>query len=184
MYMIAQEILMKRPLASIVLALAISAPAAFSQTEPRFGIGAAVTGHLPVGDLAEFTGFGFGGLGGLELGAYPGLAVTARSGYLHFPEHDDNTLSYVPLMGGLKASGVEGAVYMAFEVGAVFTKVRYDGIPLGGRDVDETNLGWNIGIGSMAGALDLRLSFNVWDAAHLSESMTIGLSVGLTAFSW
>jgi hypothetical protein len=184
MYMIAQEILMKRPLASIVLAFAISAPAAFSQTEPRFGIGAAVTGHLPVGDLAEFTGFGFGGLGGLELGAYPGLAVTARSGYLHFPEHDDNTLSYVPLMGGLKASGVEGAVYMAFEVGAVFTKVRYDGIPLGGRDVDETNLGWNIGIGSMAGALDLRLSFNVWDAAHLSESMTIGLSVGLTAFSW
>jgi hypothetical protein len=175
---------MKHGIASFALAFALSAPAAFSQTEPRFGFGIAGTGQLPVGDLAESAGLGFGGMGGIEVGAYPGLAVTARSGYIQFIEKEDNTLSYVPIMGGLKASGVQGAVYMAAEAGAVLTKVRYDGLPLGGRDVDETNVGWSVGIGSMAGALDIRLSFNVWDAAHMSESMTIGLCLGLTAFTW
>jgi hypothetical protein len=182
--MIGLEILMKHAFASLTLVLALSATAAFSQTEPRFGFGIAGTGQFPVGDLTESAGLGFGGLVGLELGAYPGLAVTARSGYIQFLEKEDNVRSYVPIMGGMKASGVEGTVYMAAEAGAVITKVRYDGLPLGGGDVDETNLGWNVGIGSMAGALDLRLSFNVWDAAHMQESMTIGLSLGVTAFSW
>lgn len=184
MYMIGQEIFMKRLLASLALAFSLSAPAAFSQTEPRFGIGIAATGQLPVGEFDESAGFGFGGLGGLEFGAYPGLAVTARSGYIQFLEKQDYARNQVPILGGLKASAVNG-LYMALEAGAVFTNYEYTGTAPGfGKIADETTPGWNVGVGSLQGPLDFRLSLNVWDAAHAMESMTIGLSVGFTAFSW
>jgi hypothetical protein len=178
---------MKRTLSAALLAASLSAAPAFSQqsmTEPtpRFGVGVAAVGALPVGDLADWAGMGFGGLAGVEVGTYPGLAVTARSGYVQHLEKEDNTVSYIPIMGGAKIS--TGAVYLAGEIGAVMIKQEYSGDNPFEDDVDETNLGWSAGVGSNAGPMDVRLSFNVLDAGHMDESMTVSLSLGFTAFSW
>jgi hypothetical protein len=164
------------------LTLTLSATAVHSQ-DGMMGIGVAVVGQFPVGDFAQSAGFGLGGMGGIEVGAIPGLAVTARSGYIQYFEKRDNTISYIPIMGGAKASAVEGAAYLAGEIGAVITRQDYSGSNILRSDVNETNLGWGLGLGSMSGPLDLRISFNVWDAGHAKESMTIGLSFGLTLWS-
>src|SRR5688572_27613545 len=118
---------MKRlPCAALLAASLIAAPA-FSQNmgDPmsRFGVGVAAVGALPVGDLADWAGMGFGGLAGIEIGAYPGVAVTARSGYVQHLEKEENTVSYIPIMGGAKLT--TGSVYLAGELGAVMIKQEY-----------------------------------------------------------
>jgi hypothetical protein len=178
---------MKRFVASSALALALFVGTAFSQyTEaPRFGVSVAGTGQLPVGDFADVAGLGYGGLAGIELGTYPGLALTARTGYIQFLEKDEFTTRYIPIMGGLKVSTADGVLYLTGEVGAVLSRVKYGGQNiLQDDEVSKTNLGWNVGLGGMAGPVDLRLSFNVWDGEHMSENMTIGLTLGFTVFSF
>jgi hypothetical protein len=177
---------MKRTLTAALLAASLTAVPALAQDMsepmPRFGIGVAAVGALPVGDLADWAGMGFGGLAGIELGAYPGVAVTARSGYVQHLEKEDNTVSYIPIMGGAKIT--TGTVYLAGEIGAVMIQQEYSGSNPFEDDVSETNLGWSAGVGSNAGPVDLRLSFNVLDAGSMDESMTISLSLGFTAFTW
>jgi hypothetical protein len=173
---------MKFRIASLGLAFALSAAPVFSGPAARFGIGLAGMGQLPIGAFSENAGPGIGGLASLEAGAYPGLAITARSGYARFAGKNDFAVRHVPVLAGLKASAVDG-LYMALEAGAVFTDYGYrsNGFAV---IADETRVGWNIGMGSMRGPLDVRLSLNVWDAAHARESTTVGLSVGVLAFPW
>jgi hypothetical protein len=60
--------------------------------ENKVGVNIAGTGQLPMGDMADVTGIGVGGLGGIEVGMYPGLALTARSGYIYHFAKSDNTV--------------------------------------------------------------------------------------------
>jgi len=144
------------------------------------GVGVAVMSEFPVGDFERTAGFGYGGMGGVEVGG-ENLHLTARSGYLMHLERRDHEIRLVPVFGGLKASAGEGSVYIAGELGPVFTRSEYVGPVLLGQNKNEENLGWSIGVGSAAGALDIRFMFNAWDARHLSRSMAIGLSFGFTA---
>jgi hypothetical protein len=167
----------------VVVALFASAARAQYSTDMRLGVGLAVTGNMPIGDFREVAGFGIGGLGGVELGAYPGLALTARSGYIKFMEKDDLTTTMIPIMGGAKITVPSTSIYFAGELGSVITKVEDAGSDLIDRGDESTNLGWSAGIGSAVGPLDLRLSYNVWDAGNMKQSTTLGLSLGLTVWS-
>ncbi len=168
---------MKKMILSMTIAVALSATTAFSQG-PGLGIGVMAVGLFPVGDYQESTSLGFGGLGGIEIGDYPGLSLTARSGYIQQLEQKNYTVAMIPILGGLKASTMEGSIYMTGEFGVVKTRTSYSGpLPLIG-DNNETNPAWGFGVGSMAGPWDLRLSFNVWDARHTYERMSLGLSLG------
>ena len=85
--------------------------------------------------------------------------------------------------GGLKLIAPGFPVYVAGEVGPVITysEAEVFGVTV---DDDETNLGWGAGVGTMAGPLDLRVSFHVWDADNMNETMTVGLSVGMSVWSF
>jgi hypothetical protein len=165
------------------LVLLLSVGAAFAQ-EPRIGVGIAGVGRMPLGDTRDVAEFGFGGLAGIEMGTYPGVAITARSGFIQHMEHDDYTVKLIPIMGGAKFNAGESGIYLAGELGAVITRLDYDGATIFDEDVDETNFGWGVGVGSMAGPIDIRISFDVWDAGRMQETMTVGLSLGFTAYSF
>ena len=162
-----------------VLAFALSTTAAFSQ-EPGFGVSVAAVGQFPAGDFERATGFGFGGLAGVEFGG-EALSITARSGYIQHLERQNRTISFIPILGGLKLSTDDRSVYLAGELGVVRTKIEDAGILA--RDANENNMGWSAGVGSMGGPFDIRFNFNVWDAAHLKETMTLGVSFGVTVWS-
>ena len=158
-------------------AVALFAAAAFSQ---QSGVAIGVSGItlFPGGKYEDRVGVGFGGLGGVEVGGSPGLSLTARSGYIRHFERDNSQVSLIPFLGGIKASGEDGVVYLAGEFGAALATTHYRG-PLALNDDDQkTNLAWGVGVGSAAGPLDLRFSFNVWDVHHPTDAMTIGLSFG------
>jgi hypothetical protein len=168
-------------------ALALCGGAMAQENRGGFAVTVAGVGQLPVGDYADVAGFGLGGMGGIEVGMNPGLALTARAGYIqHLTKDDDDDsfkVRHIPIMGGIKFTVPETPLYLAGEVGAVMTHSEVDE-PITGTDTDDvTNLGWGAGIGTMAGPLDLRATFNVWDAANMSETMAIGLSLGFTIWS-
>ncbi len=181
---------MKKFTIASMMVLALCGGSALAQERERagFGVSLAATGQLPVGDYSDVAGFGIGGLAGIELGMNPGLALTARAGYIQHLEKDGDDegnfkMRHIPIFGGIKFTVPETPVYLAAEVGAVMTRAEVDVPILGSQTDDETNLGWGAGIGTAAGPLDLRLSWHTWDAANMSESMTIGLSVGFTVWS-
>ena len=175
---------MKHVLSAALLAASLTAAPAFAQDEPmpRFGVGIAALAQMPVGDLSNWAGPGFGGLAGVEVGTYPGIAITARSGYIQHLEKENNKVSYIPILGGAKINS--GPVYLAGEIGAAITEQDNTEDSIFDEDVNETNLAWGVGVGTNAGPLDVRLSFHTWDADDMDEAMTIGLSIGFTAFSW
>ncbi len=179
---------MKRIFIAGMTMLALCGGAALAQEgRPGFGVGVAATGQLPVGDYADVAGFGIGGLAGIEMGMNPGLALTARVGYIqHLEKEEDDEnfkVRHIPILGGVKFMIPETPVYLAGEVGAVMSRAEVD-IPILGTDTEsETNLGWGVGLGTAAGPLDLRLSWHTWDAGNMAESMTIGLSLGFTVWS-
>jgi hypothetical protein len=153
------------------------ATVAFSQ-ENTFGIRVAAAGQFPSGDFDKTAGIGYGAFGGFELGGW--FALTARSGYVRYLERADHTRSFIPVFGGIKLSTEDRAIYLAGEGGVVVTRIDYSGSNVLTDDVHETNPGWGLGIGSEVGPLDLRFSLNVWDAAHMPETTSLGLSLGFT----
>ena len=151
----------------------ILAAAAFSQ----LSVSAVAVSLFPVGRYESKVGVGYGGLAGFEVGDAEGLSFTGRSGYLRHLERDHSLVSLIPILGGFKSSTRDGAIYMAGELGAALTHTRDSG-PLASGNSFKTNPAWAIGLGSAAGSLDLRFSFQVWDARHTAQSMSLGLSFG------
>lgn len=179
---------MKKLIIALSLLVPLAAGTALAQTPaPRAGIGVAAVGQMPVGDFKDVADLGFGGLAGIEVGTYPGLALTARAGYIQHLQNDDEfSVRLIPILGGVKLNVPATPLYAAGELGAAITRVRYEGadFPFIDEEESETNMAWTAGVGANLGALDLRLMFGVWDAANMSETMTIGVSLGITAFSF
>jgi hypothetical protein len=157
--------------------MALLASPALSQ-EGGLGLTASLLGVFPSGQFDKTAGPGFGGLGGLEL-SQDGFGVSVRAGYIQLGEQDDRSLSFVPVLGGVKLSTEDGAVYLAGEMGAIFTRYDFTGNGLLGEDSKATHPGWGVGLGSSPGPLDLRFSFNVWNARKMQESMSLSVSLGV-----
>jgi len=175
---------MKKLVAFGVFALVLSLGTASAQIG-QVGVGIAGVGELPIGNFADNVGIGLGGLGDIEAGMYPGLAVTARSGYLyHFQKHDLSYYHQIPIMGGLKYSVPTTPIYVAGEMGAVLVRRDFTSTTLTPAHVDNsTTFGWDAGLGSDVGPVDLRLTFNVLNASDMTNSMTVGLSIGFNIWS-
>ena len=172
---------MKTVFKSALVAMILAAGA--SAQQGGFGVGVALVGQFPAGDFENTAGFGYGGMGGIEMGG-DNIHLTARSGYLKHLEESDREIRFVPLFAGLKASTIDGGVYIAGELGPVFTHSEYVGPVLLGEDRNENNLGWGLGLGSNSGPFDIRFMFNVWDSRHVDRSMTVGISIGFMGRSY
>ena len=155
-----------------ILVLVVSIGGAFAW-RPMLILHAAVTGELPVAGFKP--GRGIGGLGTLEIGSLgAGMTATATSGYLYSLERG-NLIGFnrVPILGGFKFGGQETAAYISTELGAVLT---HSELKTGGSD-DETNLGWDIGLGKEIGPIDLRVTFNDLVVPG-PDAMSVGLTLG------
>ena len=174
---------MKKPIQSGFFVLALSLGVAFSG-ENKVGVNVAGTGQLPVGNMSNVTGIGLGGLGGIEVGMYPGLALTARSGYIYHFAKSDNTFRQIPVLGGGKFTIPNAPLYVAGELGAIFVRQDFGATTFTPKHTaNSNNFGWDAGIGSVVGPTDIRLTFNVLNASDMRNSMTLVLSVGFTLWS-
>jgi hypothetical protein len=175
---------MKKLVSFGVFALILSLGSASAQIG-KVGIGIAGTGQLPIGNFSDHVGVGIGGLGDVEVGMYPGLALTARSGYLYHFEYRDETLNQIPVLGGVKFTLPASPIYVTGELGADFAKAeRTSGSFFTSSSTSHyTYFSWDAGVGSAVGPVDLRLTFDVLDASNLTNSMTLGLTLGFTLWS-
>lgn len=177
---------MKKMSIIALLASTLTLGTPFSQTESKAGMTVAAVGQLPINGFSDNgAGLGVGGMGGLEAGMYPGLAVTVRSGYIyHFANNNITYFHQVPILGGLKFTVPQAPLYIAGELGAVLTKTDFGStLFTPAHTASNTRFGWDAGLGSMVGPVDLRLTFNVLDASNMTNFTTIGLSVGVSTFN-
>lgn len=163
----------------LALALLVFGGSAVHARQTAFGVDIAGIGLLAVGDHKDAVGPALGVLGGVEFEASPGLAVTFRSGYIAHTERKAYSRELVPFLGGLKVTSYSSPFYAAAEAGRVKIRDVYEGdLSLPDRDT-RIKTAWGVGFGSASDRLDLRLSLHFWDASHMSESATIGLSLAL-----
>jgi len=171
-----------------VFALGLSLGTAYCQMDIETGtvsIGIAVTGQLPLSTLSNHAGPGVGGLGDIEVGAVPGIALMAKSGYLYHFQYRDETLTQVPVLGGLKICFPQSTAYVVGELGADFVNTdRTSGsFYTFASNVNNTFFSWDAGLGSAVGPADLRLTYNVLNASDMLHSMTLALSLGFSIWS-
>lgn len=145
----------------------------------EFGIDVAALGFLALGDHERIAGPGLGALVGLEAEVTPGIGLTVRGGHIQQMTRGDYTRSMRPVLGGFKLTSYSSPFYFAGEAGRAHVRDDYKGDALlPGPDRRVWKTAWGGGVGAAADRLDLRLSFHVWNADRMSESMTIGISLG------
>ncbi len=143
---------------------------------------------IPVGDLADVAGLGFGPTGTFNFPLNQALTVTGRAGLIYHlkktfsnPLGDDvNTgILALPLLGGVKYS--IGKVYVGGELGLFHVRATGDG------EGTSTDLGLTAGVGYRIGKIDLRGGLQIYDLLgdsdadkNLTDSMTLFLTAGYT----
>ena len=111
-----------------LLALLTASPAFAVIADRVFGVD--IVGHVPVGDLADGTGMGFGGILRYEQKLQPNLAFTGRAGWVRGSEKEFNLgvakvsygLDFIPVYAGVvyRATGTPDGLFLSTEVGANF----------------------------------------------------------------
>lgn len=167
-----------------LLALLTASPA-FAVIADRV-LGLDIVGHVPVGDLANGTGMGFGGLVRYEQKLQPTMALTGRAGWVRGSEKEVNLgiakvsygLDFIPVYAGLvyRTTGTPDGLFLSAEVGANFLTAHATG---GTTDsAYKTKLGANVGVGLRADALSFRGGLNILDLSNVDTSMGLMVSVG------
>lgn len=150
-----------------------------SARQTQLGFDVTALGLMPLGDHERIAGPGLGVLAGVEGEAAPGFGLTLRGGYISQMTRGDYTRAMVPILGGVKLTTYSSNLYLAGEAGRVSIRDEYTGpSATPGSDTRTSKTAWGVGIGSASDRLDLRLSFHVWNTDRMSESMTIGISLG------
>lgn len=165
----------RRALATMLAFLSLATALHARQTV--FGIDVAGLGIMPTASYKDVTGPALGVLGGFELETVPSFALTGRGGYISHMRRDDFSRTLVPILGGIKITSYNTSLYAAGEVGRVSIRDRYDGDDPAIESRRATRTAWGVGFGSAVERLDLRFSLHAWDANHVGQNMTIGVSL-------
>jgi opacity protein-like surface antigen len=153
-----------------------------AEEHTRYALGADFIAQSPVGDFGDVAGFGVGGLLRYEhhLARSP-LALTARGGYIWHMEQETgavtSNLSQVPLLAGFKYSLSGAPVYVGADAGVSVRMIDTEGPGVDESDT-ETTFAWSAGAGYELGPVDIRLAFYFADGVKMSESMSVGVSLG------
>ena len=127
---------------------------------------------MPVGDLADAAGLGFGGLARFELGLTSKVRVTGRAGYIYHLEKNSGNFSQIPVLGGAKLDFTPN-FYGAAELGLF--AVRFSG---GTRAGSTNSLGMTLGVGYRIADFDLRLGIQAYDVADVPATLQGTLNIG------
>jgi hypothetical protein len=161
---------------AVLIALALLFPVtALAQTGPVFGVDAEVA--LPVGNLGDAYGLGFGGLLRYEFTVTTRANITARAGFVYHVPKDlgggvKSHLFEVPLLAGIRFAATP-SLYIAAEFGAFVTHASVDDF----ASDTSTNAGITVGGGYRMGGLDVRIGLDILDLGNAGD--TIELVAGL-----
>ncbi len=163
-----------------------AAPAPAVATGAGIGliIGADLAFQLPLGDLADLTGMGFGALVRAEYKLLPNLNLTFRTGYVYSLSKEIGTsklsISSIPIWVGGKFF-LTDMIYAGAEVGANMlmakSEMEFFGTSVSGSNT-ETKLGGNVGAGVLLGDLDLRAQLQVLNFGEAGKSMAVMINAG------
>jgi hypothetical protein len=158
-------------------------------TGSKMLLGADLAFQLPLGDLADVTGLGFGGLVRFEYNLAPQLNLTGRAGYVYSLSKDQAGLKFsvdnIPVWAGAKYF-LTDAVYAGAEVGLNTMKVKAEMNIMGSTTSasdSETKLGVNVGAGVLLGALDIRAQLELLSIGDTTDMMALLVTAGYNFMS-
>jgi hypothetical protein len=167
-------------------------PDAQAAPEAVFGFDIEPAFVLPIGNLADAAGIGFGGLVGMRRPVAKQLEITARAGFVYHLSKDYGAgsagISEVPILGGVRYTFVptaSGGFYGGAELGLsiVFARASTSVDGLVGpqsSSTSDTKASTALGVGYRAGMLDVRGAMYFIDLGHMGDSMTAMATVGFT----
>lgn len=180
---------MKKYIAAILML--VFTGSMYSQGQMK--VGAQLGIEIPMGNLGDLVGMGFGGHGLFIYTLQPGLDLTGSLGYYTFGEKKDlgafanYSYSDVPLLAGVRYSFPTTstfAPYVGAEIGLHFQSISFD-YPdnefFGGRSFSESST--DFGFSPLAGfrypfnpdmTLDVTAKFNI-----VSDANSFGIYAGL-----
>lgn len=173
---------MKKILVLIVFGASLFPLTALAQTGggPVVGVDAEVA--LPVGNLGDAAGLGFGGLLRYEFTIVPRANITARAGLVYHLSKDlgpgaSSKLFSIPLLAGLKIA-ISPSLYGAAEVGVFINHASVTVPGFGSASDTESKLGGTLGAGYRMSALDLRVGIAIIDFGHAGDAIELTAGIG------
>ena len=170
---------MRRAVLGLVVAwvLVFSAHSASAFPGLKYGVDGAVT--IPLSSWADASGIGIGALGVIEFTAIPLFDITGRIGYIHGLEKNNVSIKHIPVMAGVKYILLPGVnLYLAGEIGMVFSKATADFMGLSGSSDWESEIGISIGAGAALGPLDVRGALFSPDVGEIGDMIGLLATVG------
>jgi hypothetical protein len=149
-------------------------------------IGADAVFALPVGNLSDVAGVGFGTLARFDYRVADPVSVGARAGFVYHLStsigNDSAGISEAPIFASARYHFLgrdPNGPYAALELGPVivFGRATVQGVAASSSD---TKLGGTIGGGYQLGAIDLRAGLLVLDVGHLGDTLAIVAGAGYT----
>lgn len=169
---------MKKLLTMLSVAAVLLVAAAPAQAIPGIGTGVDVAVNVPMGDWGDVSGMAVGALLYASFDAVPIIKVTGRAGYLFGMEKNNASISHIPVLAGIKWFPIP-VIYLAGEVGMIWSKAKVDLGPLGSGESDwESELGGTIGVGAGLGPLDARVSLFMPNFDEVDDLKGILLTAG------
>jgi len=160
------------------------APAATGLMGGKLIIGADTAFQLPLGNFADVTGVGFGGLVRVEYSLIPNLNGTFRVGYIYSLKKDTDGLKTstdnIPLWVGTKYF-LTDIIYGGAEVGLNLLWAKTEGTMAGltqSQIALETKFGGTVGAGVLLGPLDVKAQLEILDFGHTNDSLALMINVG------
>jgi hypothetical protein len=173
---------------------AAAAPAPMAEATPaatqKFILGVDAAFQLPLGNFADATGMGFGGLVRAEYNLIPNLNGTFRVGYIYALKKDlagglgKASVGNIPIWVGGKYFFTD-MVYGGVEVGLNMLQEKADATLFGqtvSASTSENKFGGNVGAGVLISGLDVRAQLEFLDFGHAKDSMAVMINVGYDVF--
>jgi hypothetical protein len=146
----------------------------------KWSVGGSSSTYMNVGGLVRYE----------YMGISPQLTITGRVGYLFGLEKDSVSISYLPILAGVKwyftgyTSGKHEGFYAAGELGFNYTKVKVD-YGFGSVSGSENYFGLTAGAGYEFGfGMDVRAAFFAPSLADLGDLIGGLITVGWSGFEF
>ncbi len=150
----------------------------------KLTLGADAAFQLPVGNLSDGTGVGFGALVRGEYNLMPKLNGTLRIGYIYSLKKDVGlgkaSMDNIPIWVGAKYF-LTDMFYGGAEVGLNLLQEKVETSAFGSTvsgSSSENKFGATVGAGALLGQLDVKAQLEILDFGHTSDSLALMINVG------
>ena len=161
------------------LFLAFGANAASADDDVKAGptIAVDLNAALPVGNLADVAGPGFGLTGTFQLPLNAQIAITARAGITYHIPKDDNDALVLPALAGFRYAlkPKQRSFYVSGEGGVSY--VRADNM---GTSVNDTGVALGLGFGYRMKSIDVRGGLQTYRVQDFGDTLSLFVTASYT----